>query len=74
MGSSEILMKERETADHQVELTNIYERVFPPVAKLVRDQGGTFEDARDIFHDAFIIYLEVKSQNNKKIQTELFRA
>jgi len=69
MGSSEILMKERETADYQVELANIYERVFPPVAKFVRDQGGTFEDAKDIFHDAFIIYLEIKSQDNKKIHT-----
>ncbi len=51
------------------ELTEIYERVFPLVAKLVRDQGGSFEDARDIFHDSFLIYLETISKRPGTVRT-----
>jgi DNA-directed RNA polymerase specialized sigma24 family protein len=32
--------------------------MFPVVARFVRSQNGTFEDARDIFHDALVIFYE----------------
>ena len=51
------------------ELTETYERVFPLVAKLVRDRGGAFEDARDIFHDSFLIYLEAISEHPGTVHT-----
>lgn len=38
--------------------TRLYEEVFPKVAKFVANRGGTFEDARDIFHDALVVLYE----------------
>jgi DNA-directed RNA polymerase specialized sigma24 family protein len=39
-------------------LEMLYEQAFPPVARMVRQLGGDQETARDLFHDAVIIYLE----------------
>lgn len=36
----------------------IYKVVFPPIASFVSKNGGSFEDARDVFQDALIIYYE----------------
>jgi DNA-directed RNA polymerase specialized sigma24 family protein len=40
----------------------LYKKAFPLVAKYVRKMGGTFDDAKDIFQDALVIYYE-KSVN-----------
>ncbi len=45
------------------EMEEIYEQVFPAVAKLVSSTGGSFDDAKDIFHDALVIFMERASQN-----------
>ncbi|HYC86804.1 MAG TPA: sigma-70 family RNA polymerase sigma factor [Chryseosolibacter sp.] len=42
--------------DHSVE--ELYEQAFPAVARFVRKRGGSFDEARDIFHDALVIYFE----------------
>jgi DNA-directed RNA polymerase specialized sigma24 family protein len=39
-------------------LDETYRRSFPGVASFVRRMNGSFEDARDIFHDAMIIYID----------------
>jgi len=44
------------------EMALLYRDVFPRVARLVKNQGGDLEQAKDIFHDALIIYLERTSQ------------
>ncbi len=36
----------------------LYERVFPLVAKFVSHRRGTFQDAKDIFQDALVILYE----------------
>src|SRR5690349_16042463 len=36
----------------------LYEEVFPVVADIVSKQGGSFQDAKDIFQDALIIFYE----------------
>lgn len=36
----------------------LYEAAFPPVARFISHMGGSFEDARDIFHDALVIFYE----------------
>jgi DNA-directed RNA polymerase specialized sigma24 family protein len=36
----------------------LYKRAFPSVAKYVSKMGGSFEDAKDVFQDALIIYYE----------------
>lgn len=41
----------------------LYEKAFPNVAKFVSKMGGTLEDAKDIFHDAFVIYFEKQEQD-----------
>ena len=43
---------------------HFYKEVFPAVAGLVSKQGGTFQDAKDIFQDALVIFYE-KSMNDK---------
>ncbi len=45
-----------ETADQLFE--RIYEPGFVQVARFISKNGGTFEDAKDIFHDALVIYYE----------------
>ena len=45
------------------EMEEIYEQVFPAVARLVSSTGGSFDDAKDIFHDALVIFMERDSQN-----------
>lgn len=36
----------------------LYERALVPVAKFVHKMGGSFQDAKDIFHDALVVYYE----------------
>lgn len=36
----------------------LYEEAFPQVAKFVAHRGGSFQDAKDTFHDALIIFYE----------------
>ena len=38
--------------------TELYEKSFPAVASFVSKMNGTLEDAKDIFHDALVIYHE----------------
>jgi DNA-directed RNA polymerase specialized sigma24 family protein len=39
-------------------IAELYEPVFPVVARFVAKMGGSFSDAKDIFHDALVIYYE----------------
>lgn len=36
----------------------LYKNVFPAVARYVSKMGGTFDEAKDIFHDALVIWYE----------------
>lgn len=49
--------------------TQLYEDTFPKVAKFVANRGGTFEDARDIFHDALVILYEKIVNEERSIET-----
>jgi DNA-directed RNA polymerase specialized sigma24 family protein len=42
----------------------LYENCFPGVAAFVSKMQGSFQDARDIFHDALIIFHEKTSESN----------
>ena len=37
---------------------SLYKKAFPAVAKFISRRGGTFDEAKDIFQDALIIYYE----------------
>lgn len=43
---------------------DLYKQAFPTVARFVSKSGGSFQDARDIFHDALVIYVERQNDLN----------
>lgn len=47
--------------------SGLYERVFPVVARFIRKQQGSADDAKDVFHDALIILFEKKASNDFKV-------
>ena len=47
----------------------LYEQAFPLVAKFVSKMNGSFQDAKDIFHDALIIFYE--KQNAQAITVQV---
>ena len=48
-----LLLSNREKA-----FEHLYERAFPPVARFISRMGGDFNDAKDIFQDALIVFYE----------------
>lgn len=54
--------------DRKKSFEELYEQVFPSVAKFVSQHGGTFQDAKDIFHDALIIFYEKSLENDLYIE------
>ena len=53
----------------EFQIAEIYEEVLPAVSRFVQRMGGTLEDARDVFQDALVIYLEIKEENKRKIHS-----
>jgi DNA-directed RNA polymerase specialized sigma24 family protein len=49
---------ENAAAERAVLFTRLYRQAFPVVAKYVSKTGGSFEDAKDVFQDALVIYYE----------------
>jgi DNA-directed RNA polymerase specialized sigma24 family protein len=47
----------------------LYENAFYPVASFVRKNGGSFEQAKDIFHEALIILYERKFHEGKSVDS-----
>ncbi|RUA19197.1 MAG: sigma-70 family RNA polymerase sigma factor [Flavobacteriia bacterium] len=45
------------------EIADIYEQTFPLVAKYIGARGGSFEDTKDIFHDALILFIEKRAES-----------
>jgi DNA-directed RNA polymerase specialized sigma24 family protein len=41
-----------------IDLVVLYEETFPAVASFVAKMGGSADDAKDIFHDALVIFME----------------
>lgn len=50
-----------ETTTDEVFFEQMYRQAFPVVAGFVSRTRGTFQDAKDIFHDALVIYLEKRA-------------
>ena len=49
--------------------TQLYEEAFPKFAKFVANRGGTFDDAKDIFHDALVILYEKSIEEEGGIES-----
>lgn len=58
-------------ASEQEFLVRVYRETFPAAAQLVRRLGGTVEAAKDVFHDALLIYLERKATGTLEVQTSV---
>ena len=49
--------------------TALYKKAFPATARYVAKMGGSFEQAKDVFQDALIIYYEKVLTGNLSLQT-----
>jgi DNA-directed RNA polymerase specialized sigma24 family protein len=58
METTEIDFDIRVSEERSQLFTRLYEDTFPKVATFVAHRGGSFEDAKDIFHDAIVIFYE----------------
>ena len=45
-------------AERKLLFMRLYQQAFPLVAKYVHAMGGSFEEAKDVFQDALVIYYE----------------
>ena len=63
MTGTDYLVKNREEI-----LIALYKKVFPIVAKYVSKMGGSFEEAKDVFQDAVIIYYENKMAKHLHVE------
>ncbi|MGN6181532.1 MAG: RNA polymerase sigma factor [Mucilaginibacter sp.] len=55
---------EKWSEDREAIFTRLYLKGFPSVAKYISRRGGSFEEARDIFHDALVIFYERSVQDD----------
>jgi DNA-directed RNA polymerase specialized sigma24 family protein len=68
----EILENTVEIKKEQVAAESIaetYERLFPAVARFVCSMNGSLDDAKDIFHDALVIYFETAAHKDNPVHT-----
>jgi len=56
--SSPAALRQALLANRAQTLTQLYRRAFPAVQRLVRRQGGSAEDAQDVFQDALVVLYE----------------
>jgi DNA-directed RNA polymerase specialized sigma24 family protein len=54
--------------ERKVLFMQLYQQAFPLVAKYVRDMGGSFDEAKDVFQDALVIYYEKIAAANLQLQ------
>ena len=69
METLEIIAEVEKKAVNSVGISELYEEVFPAVAKFIKLSGGSLDDAKDVFHDALVIFLEKNNKENTAIIT-----
>ena len=58
------------TAEEREEFfISLYKNAFPVVARYVNKMGGTFDEAKDIFQDALVIYYEKSVECSFELKT-----
>jgi RNA polymerase sigma factor (sigma-70 family) len=74
MTIAEIAFDLKDPQQREQNFEHLYEEVFPLVAEIVSRQGGSFDDAKDIFQDALIIFYEknVNGKLNVKLSHEAY--
>jgi DNA-directed RNA polymerase specialized sigma24 family protein len=59
-----MINEKTKSVTRQEYLISLYKEAFPAVASFVRKMGGTFEEAKDIFQEALLIYYEKKTEKD----------
>lgn len=54
----ELIEQEKKSFTVKASFNELYKKAFPLVAHFVSKMNGSFEDAKDIFHDAMVIFYE----------------
>ncbi len=62
------LSDKKTTAPADEAVAELYERAFLGVARFVSRRGGSLEQAKDLFHDALVAYLEGAARENRSIR------
>lgn len=57
------------TPTREAQLLHLYQQAFPQLARYIARQNGSFDEAKDIFQDALIIFYE-KSATTETIANE----
>jgi len=60
-------MEVAEASRAAITMEELYESSFTGVARFVSKMGGTLEDAKDVFHDALVVYFEKQEQDTLEI-------
>ena len=50
-------------------MIQLYRDSFPDLARMVRQKGGTLEEAKDAFHDALLIYMEKEKAGRLQLRS-----
>jgi RNA polymerase sigma factor (sigma-70 family) len=58
----------QEKSFHEKSFEVLYERAFPAFARFASKMNASFDDARDIFHDALVIYYEKSVEDDGLIR------
>jgi RNA polymerase sigma factor (sigma-70 family) len=53
-----MIVDEKQQLDREAIFMSLYLEVFPAVARHISKMGGRFEEAKDVFQDALVIYYE----------------
>lgn len=55
-------------SDREALFVDLYQRVFPVVANHVAKMGGVLDEAKDVFHDALLVYYEKSLSQSLDLQ------
>lgn len=61
-----MIVDEKQQPGREEKFRSLYLEAFPGIAGYISKMGGSFEEAKDVFQDALVIYYE-KSQFNKPV-------
>jgi DNA-directed RNA polymerase specialized sigma24 family protein len=64
-----MIVDEEQQPDREAKFLSLYLESFPAIARYISKMGGSFEEAKDVFQDALVIYYE-KTQFNKPVFTQ----
>ncbi|WP_426671029.1 RNA polymerase sigma factor [Mucilaginibacter sp. McL0603] len=65
----DIKFSNRDAEEREKLFISLYKSTFPAVAKYTSKMGGSFDEAKDIFQDALVIYYEKAVARSLSVQT-----